>query len=526
MKIRSGRLEVKWPWFIALALAGTGLAPAAQAFEIDTGSDVKVRWDNTVKYSAARRLSGQSPGSLSNINADDGNRNFDTGLISNRLDLLSELDVIYQGMGLRVSGAAWYDKLYNRANDNDSPSTANAFTVPYNEFTDATSKLHGKRAELLDAFVFGNGRIGDMHASLRAGKHTLLWGESLMLATNGISYGQAPLDIIKAQSVPGSQAKELFMPVGQISGQLQPSPELSFAAYFQYDWRKSRLPAAGSYFSSADILDAGGERLLLSPQPGPALLRGPDTKARNSGQGGVSARYYAKALDTEFGLYYLRFNDKLPQVYARPGEGSYALVYPEDIRVLGASFSTVVGASNVAGEIHMRRNMPLASVPLALPPGSPADNRHNPLYAVGNTVHAQVSIVHPLHPTAVWDSGTIVAEVGGLYRTSVTRNAGNLDPGTDRGALGFSVRFTPSYFQVLPELDLSVPVSLGYNIRGKTPVTSAFNGDKAGTFSIGLIAEYQKAWYAALLYTNYFGGMAAQPLKDRDFISFAIQRTF
>lgn len=511
---------------IAAAIAGTGIVPAAQAFEVDTESGVKVRWDNTIRYSAARRLSGRSPTLLSNINGDDGDRNFDIGLISNRLDLLSELDVTYKSVGLRVSGAAWYDSLYNRSNNNNSPATANAFTVPYNAFTDSTKDLHGRRAEILDAFVFGNGRIGKMPASVRAGRHTLLWGESLLLATNGISYGQAPLDIIKAQSAPGSQAKELFMPVGQVSGQLQPSPELSLAAYIQYEWRKSRLPAAGSYFSSADILDAGGERLLLGPQPGPALLRGADTAARNSGQWGISARYYAKSLDTEFGVYYLRFNDKLPQVYARPGEGSYALVYPEDIRVLGASFSTVVGATNVAGEIHLRRNMPLASVPLSVPAGTPADNRNNPLYAVGNTVHAQVSVIYPLTATPLWDSGTISAEVGGLYRTSVTRNAGNLDPAADRSAWGVSVRFTPSYFQVRPDLDLNVPVSLSYNVKGKTPVTSAFNGDKATTFSIGLNAEYQKTWNAALLYTSYFGGTAAQPLKDRDFISLSIQRTF
>ncbi len=526
MNKRNGRLTVKWPCVIAAMIAGTGMVPAAQAFEFDTGTDVKARWDNTFRYSAARRLSGQSPALLSNINTDDGNRNFDTGLISNRFDLLSELDVTYKSMGLRVSGAAWYDTLYNRANNNDSPATVNAFTVPYNEFTDATRELHGKQAEILDAFVFGNGRIGDMPASVRAGKHTLLWGESLLLATNGISYGQAPLDIIKAQSVPGSQAKELFMPVGQISGQLQPSAELSLAAYVQYDWRKSRLPAAGSYFSSVDILDAGGERLLFAPQPGAALLRGADATAHDSGQWGISARYYAEALDTEFGLYYLRFNDKLPQVYTRPSEGSYALVYPEDIRVLGASFSTVVGTSNVAGEIHVRRHMPLASVPLTVPPGTPADNRNNPLYAMGNTVHAQVSVIYPLTATPLWDSGTISAEVGGLYRTSVTHNAGNLDPARDRSAWGGSVRFTPSYFQVLPDLDLSVPVSLSYNVKGKTPVTSAFNGNKAGTFSIGLNGEYRKTWNAALQYTNYFGGAAAQPIKDRDFISLAIQRTF
>lgn len=525
MNLRRTSLKAQGPISMAIAAAiAAGVAPTVQAFEIDTGTEAQVRWDNTIKYSAARRVTTPSSVLLANINGDDGNRNFDTGFISNRLDLLSELDVTYKNMGMRVSGAAWYDALYNRSNVNNSPATVNPFSVPVTEFPDATRKLHGKQAEILDAFVFGNGHIGGMPASVRAGKHTLLWGESLLLATNGISYAQAPLDLIKAQSVPGTQAKELFMPVGQISGQLRPNTALSLAAYYQYDWRKSRLPAAGSYLSSADILDAGGERLLIPSSPG--LLRGADLTARDSGQWGVSARYRSTELDTEFGVYYLRFNERLPQLYLRPGAGDYVLAYPEDIRMFGASFSTVVGDSNVAGEIHVRRNMPLASVPLFVPAGTPADNRDRPLYAVGNTVHAQVSVIHVVSSTPWWDSGTVSAEVGALYRTGITRNAENIDPATERGAWGLSLIFTPSYFQVLPNLDLSVPLSLSYNVKGKSPVASAFSGDKAGTLSIGVNAEYERTWNANIRYVVYFGGTAVQPLSDRDFISLSIQRTF
>jgi len=508
---------------IATAVAGA-IAPVAHAFEIDTGTPARVHWDNTIKYSAARRVATPSPTLLANINGDDGDRNLDTGLISNRLDLLSELDVTYKSMGMRVSGAAWYDALYNRPNVNNSPATVNSISVPPNEFTESTKDLHGKRAEILDAFVFGNGNIGGIPASVRAGRHTLLWGESLLLATNGISYGQAPLDLIKAQSVPGTQAKELFMPVGQISGQLQPNPALSFAAYHQFDWRKSRIPAAGSYFSSADVLDAGGERLLFPSAPG--LLRGGDLTASNHGQWGISARYRATKIDTEFGVYYLRFNEKLPQLYLRPGVNDYVLVYPEDIRVFGASFSTVLGETNVAGEIHVRHDMPLASVPLIVPAGTPADNRDRPLYAVGNTVHAQVSAIRVLNATPWWDGATVSAEVGALYRTSITRNAENIDPATQRGAWGFSLLFTPSYFQVLPDLDLNVPLSLSYNVKGKSPVTSAFVGDKAGTFSIGISGEYARKWTANFQYAVYLGAATVQNLSDRDFISLSIQRTF
>ncbi|MCP4712164.1 MAG: DUF1302 domain-containing protein, partial [Planctomycetes bacterium] len=97
-------------------------------------------------YSAGFRVDGQSdtltdsarnPG---NLNQDDGDRNFDRGLISNRFDLLSEFDVIYKGWGVRLSGAAWYDFVYNTDNDNNSPATANAYSVPHDEFTGSPYK--------------------------------------------------------------------------------------------------------------------------------------------------------------------------------------------------------------------------------------------------------------------------------------------------------------------------------------------------------------------------------------------------
>ncbi len=529
---RGGQLELLHRG-VAMALGGlastmayVALAPAAWAVELKTGNeDLKARWDNTVKYSAGWRVKDQSPALLANLNGDDGNRNFNTGLISNRADLLSEFDLTYKNVGMRVSGAAWYDAVYNRSNNNDSPATVNAFSVPHNEFTAATRKLHGKRAEILDALVFGNGHIADMEASFRAGKHTLLWGESLLLATNGISYAQAPLDAIKAQSVPGSQAKELFLPVEQVSVDVRPSATLDFAGYYQYKWRKTRVPGAGSYFSTSDLLDAGGESLLQARRPGAALLRGADLTARDHGQWGLAARYRAETLATDFGLYYLRFHEKVPQVYLAPESATYFLAYPEDIRLIGASFSTQLGTANVAGELHVRRHTPLASKALSVAPGSPADNSDNPLYAIGNTVHAQVSVVYPLPSTAWWPSGTVSAEVGAVRRTSVTRNAGMLDPGRERNAWGFSVNFTPSYFQVLPNLDLNVPVSLSYNPKGKSPA-AAFNGDKTGSLSLGLSGEYRKIWTATLRFTTYLGPESRQPLSDRDNISLSVQRTF
>jgi hypothetical protein len=76
----------------AAVLAHLAVLPQAWALEASTGNpDAKLRWDNTIKYSAGWRLKDPSDPLVNNppasINQDDGDRNFGKGLISNRLDL-------------------------------------------------------------------------------------------------------------------------------------------------------------------------------------------------------------------------------------------------------------------------------------------------------------------------------------------------------------------------------------------------------------------------------------------------------
>ena len=81
---------------VAVAVAACVGVADALAVEFDTGNpDLSVRWDNTIKYSAAVRMHEQDAALLGNPNTDDGDRNFGKGLISNRFDLLTELDTVY-----------------------------------------------------------------------------------------------------------------------------------------------------------------------------------------------------------------------------------------------------------------------------------------------------------------------------------------------------------------------------------------------------------------------------------------------
>jgi hypothetical protein len=533
---------------VVSGLCSLGLGISAQATELSTENpELKIRWDNTIKYSVAWRVKELDEnvavpgGSLltGNPNLDDGDRNFGRGPISNRVDLLSELDVSLDNIGARVSAAAWYDSIYNRGNDNPGLASLNSETVPAGSFTDATKRLHGRKAEFLDAFVYGKLDLGGMPLNVRLGRYNLLYGETLFLGGNGFANSQVPIDVIKALSVPNVQFKEIGMPVGQISGNLQLMSNVSVGAYYQYEWRKYRLPASGSYFSYADFLDAGGERLLIGP--GVALQRGHDIHGRNSGQGGAQVKFKLPGSETEFGLYAAQYHDKVPIFQIRPTLGDYHLVYAEGIKTYAASVSTVIGETNVSSEISVRRNTPLAptgGVVVALDPT--ANNRSNPAYPIGNSFHANASFITLLPAGIAWQGAQFLGELAFNRRTSVTRNAAGLDPNTTRDAWATKLVFEPSYFQVLPGTDVTVPIGLGYQISGRSSVFQ-YAPEHGGDMSVGINGEYQKTWRCSLLYTHYLGRAGAvlsgqgapgqplsfnQPLKDRDFVSVSIQRTF
>lgn len=545
--VRSGTKRLGSP--IAIAVAAVLASSGAGAFEIDTGqTDVKLRWDNTVKYSTAFRLRERSPGLTDDANQDDGNRNFGKGLISNRADLLSELDLTYQNLGARVSGAAWYDGVYNRATDNNSPFTYNAVSVPASEFPGATRDLHGRKAELLDAFLFAKGEVGGMEGTVRVGRHALQYGESLFFGNNGIANAQQPIDVVKLLSVPNTQFKELIRPVGQVSGQLQLRPNVTVGGYYQYRWEKSVLPGAGSYFSGVDFLDAGGERLLTGPASSDA--RGQDLRAKNSGQGGMQLKWSPEGSGVDLGFYAARYHDKNPQIVIRPATSSYVLAYHENIRTFGTSFSTTVGEFNIAGEASVRRNTPLVQagtadlfglVPVMFGgPSAPADNRDNTSYPVGNSAHMNLSTLASFGPSFIAREASLLGEIAWNRATSITRNAAALDPNATRDAWGLRAVYTPTYRQASPGLDINIPIGIGYFPKGRSSVLSSFGPDKGGDLSVGVSGEYLSVWNFGVNYSHFYGaggnatatrGAASiftyrQNMKDRDFISLTVRRTF
>ncbi|SDK79891.1 DUF1302 domain-containing protein [Pseudomonas indica] len=528
-----------------LALAVCLAATQAQAMQIDLGdSDWQLRWDNTFKYSQAWRLhraderltNAPTAGGLYPSIQSQGDENFSRGLVSNRLDILSEVDLSHRNYGLRVSGAAWYDRVYNE--DTDSSE--------HPRFLSDTRELHGRDAELLDAFVYLRGELGESSQGvLRLGRHSLVYGESLFYGGNGIGNAQGPIDVVKLLSVPGTQFKEILRPVNQISGQLQINPRLSVGAYYQFEWERSSLPGAGSYLSDIDAIGEGSGSLI--DITGGATVHASDLEARNSGQGGVQLRYKPEGTELELGLYAAKYHDKAPSgLYGyvntagpSPVLASYRQVFAEDIKTVGASFSTAYGDFNFAGEASLRWDAPLVSNLQVVLPGMLADNADDALYAKGRTAHVNLSTIYLLPPSAFWDGGSVIAELAWNRTLSVTDNRAALDSNTTRDATALRVLAEPAYFQIADGLDLSVPIGVGVVLDGRSSAVSksGFGNSHAGDWSVGLKATYLQRWEMGVNYVNFFGAPGAglredgnfsyqQSLADRDFVSLYVKTTF
>jgi hypothetical protein len=508
------------------------------AFDIPTADpDIKVRWDTNLKYSTAHRLNDADPALIGpyQANLDDGNRNFrKAGIVSSRIDIFTEADLIFkERFGARISGAGWYDSMYNRGNSNDSPFTANSTSVANDQFTQATRDLMGSKAELLDAFIFGSTDIGDSTASFRLGKHSQIWGETLFFGSNGIAGAMAPIDYVKLFNVPGSQFKEVVLPVNQVSGQVQVRPGLTFSGYYQFEWKPNRIPAAGAFSSFSDIYGDGRERMLWAT--GSNFANAGEMKPSDGGQYGVQARIRPAALDADIGVYAVRYHQKDPNVYIRPSAGGaffapgnqggpgqqvgdFVLTYQEATTAYGTSLSTTVGSANVGIEASVRDNAALVN-PGMFVFDPTTNNTSNPAFPVGRTAHLNMSTVILLSPTPLWQGGVFLAELGWNRLLSVTKNPQAVDPNATRDAWGFRMILAPTYFQVMDGVDLSVPIGLGYNPQGRSSAVSLFNGgvDKGGDFSIGLSGTYHKNLTFGVTYTTYFGttGAVLAPANDR-----------
>ncbi|MFT4653489.1 MAG: hypothetical protein ACJA0G_002196 [Kangiellaceae bacterium] len=288
-------------------------------------------------------------------NGDLGNLSFDPGkAFSTQIVGLHELDVSYGDYGFFARGFYFYDFALSDS-DRDWSNPITGTNVDPCRDASASDELC-KDMRMLDFFAYADFYAGDTPISIRVGDQVVSWGESTFIQ-HGINTTN-PVDVTRARA-PGSELKEVFIPVGMVYVSAGISDTISIAGYYQYEYERSLLPVAGSYFAGNDFAGEGGSfnnvqlgftgnpdidaDTLISQlnglgtalatggisqaQAGQAYLAYPTKvavrarsdaahdEASDSGQYGLKLSWFASELnETEFGFYHINYHSQRPLV--------------------------------------------------------------------------------------------------------------------------------------------------------------------------------------------------------------------
>ncbi|OLU17500.1 glycine/betaine transmethylase [Pseudomonas sp. PA1(2017)] len=326
------------------------VAAPAQAVEFSfADNEVSGSLDTTLSYGQLWRVQGQSRGN-DDVNVNDGNRNFDTGLASEVFKITSDLEMNYQNYGLFVRGTAFYDtQIMDKRNDfysGDRAAQPSQNTPNDDRFTRDTRHTAGRDAQILDAYVYGNWDVAERPVTARLGRQVFNWGEGLFYR-GGVNTSN-PVDGARFR-LPGAELKEVLIPVEAVSFNIGLTDNLSMETFYQFKWKETAIDPVGSYFSETDLFAEGGSTAYSrNAALGSAAFQGnyaglsalgvgglqgteyldsngyfkvasvgSDIEAKDDGQFGVAFRYIAEQLNsTEFGFYFVNYHAKEPTLNA------------------------------------------------------------------------------------------------------------------------------------------------------------------------------------------------------------------
>ncbi|KDE40524.1 MAG: DUF1302 domain-containing protein [Nitrincola lacisaponensis] len=431
----------KWTPTLLTTLLAAGFTAQAQALEFQLG-EIQGRFDSNISIGTSIRLDNPDSGLISQPNNgtsmgsgsyDDGTQNFRRGKpFSTVLKGVHDLELRYENVGFFGRGKYWYDyelekgsRAHGHIPNGYTPNTR-LNDSDFNDF----AKFSG--IELLDAYFYGAFDLGNMPLDLRIGRQAINWGESTFIQ-GGINAFN-PVDVTAFRR-PGAELKEGLLPFGSVFASLGLTDNLSVEGFYQYKWEPTVVDGCGTYFSSNDFAPQGCDGIRVFSQLGQPLidltvgdqdyfnlasggqwaLNGIDPVVRRNLDGrregsdkdqfGLSFRYFAENLNnTEFGLYFARYNSRLPMISGinssrNPGDtqifipglgvidaataaglvaggqlppetmalfpliaafdSEYYIDYPNGINMTGLSFSTNLGDIAWSGEISHKRNVPI-----------------------------------------------------------------------------------------------------------------------------------------------------------------------
>ncbi len=276
-------------------------------------------------------------------------------------------------------------------------------------------------------------------------------------------------------------------------------------------------------------------------------------------QFGLATRLKPKGGDTEYGLYYQRYHDKLPftTLFTDPAYAAFNAAnigyyneYGKDKNLFGASFNTKVGPVAVGGEISYR---PRDSV--AIDGSVPFAGQYSIFEATNADANGRITV------RGYKEEKKYQAHLTGLYFTEVNSPAGQLVKalGAAEGTLLAEVAVThypnlqlgtvpylifPSYESPTKtswgyafEFDLSYPRVWGsdwnltqvtvftHDVGGISPNTLPFVKGRKSLF-LGLNFDNSAVWKVQAGFTAFFGGGLNNIMRDRDNASVSVSYSF
>ncbi len=355
-----------------------GAAPV-RAFQFKAG-EIQGSFDSTLSFGGLYRLQNPSPsnygtsnsfngvaGQLNSVNTDDGNLNYGKGWVSELFKGSHDLELKYGDFGAFVRGY-WFT---------DGKSGDTLRTTLSQQAKDRVVR----GGEMLDMYVRGKFTVGaDMPFDFRIGRQVLSLGESTFIP-NGINVVNSA-DLSKLR-VPGSELKEALLPVNMIKASIGITKNVTLEPFWLLEFRRNELEPAGTYFSTNDFATRGGSNVFLGfgtlPDTGTlgAIPRDKDREGSNFNQYGLATHILAPALhDTEFGLYYARYNSRSPLISARTPTGpistplviatATSLVTP----LAPAMIAAGIPAASVSASLTTLIGAALTGVPAAALPAS------------------------------------------------------------------------------------------------------------------------------------------------------------
>ena len=388
---------------LAMAVAGaaalTSLSLPASAIQLQFDNpDWTGRLDTALSVGALFRTEGQDrmlaanedvvamtlKGYGSQINKNDANNNFDTGLASLVYKITPELDLSWQGRyGMFLRATAFHDQQIMGGGHDGGALVESGLNVQNgfaryatysdyanngigDDFTRDAERYAGQRARMLDAYVWGSFDLYDRPLNVRLGQQVINWGEALFMqgGVNTANYFD-----LNALRLPGSEIKEALLPLDSLYFSYGLTFNATLEAFYQFEWKNSEDAPSGTYFSTHDAFPGKGAdnviidgRVVALGAGAPGLEsafkaytdltygadygyedtqvtvnRIRDKEAKDGGQFGLAYRYFAEGLNgTEFALYYRRTHARTPVVGSRlnnvqAAQGGGAAVMPSII---------------------------------------------------------------------------------------------------------------------------------------------------------------------------------------------------